>query len=67
MSTLPKLNLSLNERERARLDRLAQIRGTKVNRAVNEAVIHILASIELNEAIHYTVPSEQGQREPEER
>lgn len=57
---LPKINVSLSDRERARLERLAAMRGTRYSRVLADAVVHMLASIELNESIHYVVPSEEG-------
>ena len=58
---LPKINVSLSERERTRLQRLTQLRGAKSSRVVADAVTHLLASIELQEPIHVVVPSEVEQ------
>jgi hypothetical protein len=55
---LPKINVSLSERERTRLQRLTQLRGAKPSRVVADAVTHMLASIELKEPVHVVVPSE---------
>lgn len=60
---MAKVNVSLNEREKARLERLAALRGEKFSRVFNAAVVHMLASIEADEEIHYVVPSEQQQQE----
>jgi hypothetical protein len=54
------MNISLSETERQRLERLASMRGGKYSRAVNDAVIHLLATIESGEPVHYVVPSEQA-------
>lgn len=59
MHALPKVNVSLNDRERARLERLADLRGAKVSRVIADAVTHTLASLELAEPIHVVVPSEE--------
>lgn len=59
MGTVPKVNVSLSDRERTRLDRLASMRGSKPSRVIADAVTHMLASIELGEPVHYVVPSEQ--------
>lgn len=64
-SALPKINVSLSERERARLDRLAELRGAKPSRVLADAVTHMLASLELGDAIHYVVPSEQAEHDRE--
>ena len=59
---VPKLNLTLSTQERERLQRLARMRGgAKMSRVVADAVVHMLATLELGEAVHYIVPSEQGQ------
>ena len=58
---LPKVNVSLSDRERARLERLAQRRGAKYSRVIADAITHMLASLELGQPIHYVVPSEQSQ------
>jgi hypothetical protein len=63
MATLPKINVSLSDRERARLTRLAELRGSKPSRVLADAVTHMLATLELNESVHYVVPSEQAERE----
>jgi metal-responsive CopG/Arc/MetJ family transcriptional regulator len=64
MDALPKINVSLSDRERARLERLARLRGGKRSRVIADAVTHMLASIEMKEPIHYVVPSEdQTERE----
>ena len=63
MRTLPRINISLSERERSRLERLATRRGTKLSRAISDAVTHMLASLELREPIHVEVPSEQAELE----
>lgn len=60
---LPKLNVSMSERERARLERLAGLRGAKPSRVLAEAVIHMLATIEDGEPVRYVVPSERAERE----
>jgi hypothetical protein len=57
---LPRINVSLSRAELARLERLKQVRREgRASRVLADAVIHMLASIELQEPIHYTVPSEQ--------
>lgn len=58
---LPKVNVSLSDRERARLERLARLRGTKYSRVIADAVTHTLASLELGQPINYVVPSEQDE------
>jgi hypothetical protein len=55
--------VSLSDRERARLTRLAELRGSKPSRVLADAVTHMLATLELNEPVHYVVPSEQAERE----
>lgn len=63
---VPKLNLSVSPVERARLERLSQMRGgAKLSRVVADAVIHTMASIELHEQVHYVVPSERDKAEEE--
>lgn len=57
---LPKINISLSDRERARLDRLVRLRGGKYSRVLADAVTHMLATIELHESVHVVVPSEQA-------
>lgn len=59
---LPKVNVSLSDRERARLERLARLRGAKYSRVVADAVTHMLASLELGQPINYVVPSEQAEQ-----
>jgi predicted transcriptional regulator len=49
----------LNPRQRARLVRLARMIDATQAQAMNEAVTHYLASLELREPIHRTVPSEE--------
>lgn len=56
---MPRINISLSDRDRTRLERLAGMRGGNMSRAVSEAVIHTLASVELGEGVHYVIPSEQ--------
>jgi hypothetical protein len=65
MRTLPRINISLSERERSRLERLATRRGAKYSRVLADAVTHMLASLELREPIHVEVPSEQAREEGE--
>jgi hypothetical protein len=60
---VPKITISLSDAERARLERLAQRWGTKYSRALALAVTHALASLEIGEAIHTVVPSEQRPEE----
>jgi hypothetical protein len=64
MRALPRINVSLTDRERDRLERLAARRGAKYSRVLADAVTHMLASLELREPIHVEVPSEQAEREP---
>ena len=59
MSDVPKITISLGEREYARLQRLAQLRGTKLSRAIADSVTHTLATIELRRPVEVVVPSEQ--------
>lgn len=58
---VPKLNLSLTDEEYDRIQRLAKLRGATRGRAITEAVVHTLASIEHGERLWATVPSEQDQ------
>lgn len=62
---LPKITVSLTEKERDRLERLAQRWGTKYSRALALAVTHALASLEAGEQIHTVVPSELPPAEDE--
>lgn len=56
---MPRMNLSLDDQDRARLQRLAELRDRTMSSAVGEAIAHTLATIELGEPIHYAIPSEQ--------
>jgi hypothetical protein len=60
---VPKINISLSDRERARLVRLTRLRGAKYSRVLADAVVHMLATIELNEPVRVVVPSEQAEAE----
>jgi hypothetical protein len=53
------LTVRLNPRQRARLTRLTRMIDATQAQAVNEAITHYLASLELREPIHRTVPSEE--------
>jgi hypothetical protein len=53
------LTVRLTARERARLEQLMARLDTTQSRAVNIAMIHLLATLELGERIHGQVPSEQ--------
>ena len=59
MSDVPKITISLGPREYARLQRLAGLRGTKVSRAIADAITHTLATIELRRPVEVVIPSEQ--------
>lgn len=64
---LAKLTVSFTDRERARLERVANARGTNLSRLLAEAVIHLAATIELGQQIHYLVPSEQAEQDKPEK
>lgn len=66
--TLPAdaLTVRLTPRQRARLDKLKRMLDTTQSAVVNEALIHLLATLELRESVHRTVPSEQESEPPQE-
>ena len=59
---VPKITISLGDREYARLQRLAHLRGTKFSRAIGDSVTHTLATIELRRPVEVVVPSEQEEK-----
>lgn len=60
---LPRFNVYMSDRGRARLERLARMRSANLSRVVEEAVVHLLATVELGEPVRYIVPSEQHEDE----
>jgi len=58
-AAVPRINVSLNEREQARLHRLMALRGTRASRTIADALTHMLASMELRHPIELVVPSEK--------
>ena len=57
---LRRISIRLSDTDRDRLERLAALRGARVSRVVADAVIHMLASVELRDPIHVVPPSEWG-------
>jgi hypothetical protein len=62
---LPKgaIYVRTTARSRRRVERLAERWDCTLTDAVNRAVIHALASVELREEVHTFVPSERGGEE----
>lgn len=60
---VPRFNVYMSDRGRARLERLARMRSANLSRVVEEAVVHLLATVELGEPVRYIVPSEQREEE----
>jgi hypothetical protein len=55
---VPRMTISFTAAERARLERLARRWGVPYSRALAMAVVHALSSLEREELIHTTLPSE---------
>lgn len=59
----PTIGFRFTPRQRARLQRLARMLDTSQAQAVHEAVIHLLATLEMRQPVHRTVPSEREDNE----
>jgi hypothetical protein len=59
----PTIGFRFTPRQRARLQRLARMLDTSQAQAVHEAVIHLVATLELRQPVHRTIPSEQEKDE----
>jgi hypothetical protein len=57
----PEVEIDLSGHQLERLERLARMRGTDYGQVLDEAIAHLLASLELGQPVHSAVPSEQGQ------
>lgn len=59
------LTVRLNPRQRARLQRLTRMLDATQAQTVNEALVHLLATLEMGQPVHRFVPSEQqpGERD----
>jgi predicted transcriptional regulator len=59
------LTVRLNPRQRARLQRLTNMLDATQAQTVNEALVHLLATLEMGQPVHRFVPSEQqaGERD----
>lgn len=60
------LTIRLSPTQRARLQRLVRMLDTTQTEVVNEALIHLLATIELREQVHRIVPSEHEDQDRDE-
>lgn len=61
---LPRMNISLTDAERDRLEALARRLGVKPSRAIAMAVAHTLVTVRRNQRLH---TEELGEREGEAR
>ncbi len=57
------LTVRLNPRQRARLQRLTKMLDATQAQTVNEALVHLLATLEMGQPVHRFVPSEQQSSE----
>ena len=62
MPDVPKISIFLGDREHERLQRLAELRGTKLSRAIADSVTRTLATIELRRPVEVVVRSEQEEK-----
>jgi hypothetical protein len=53
------LTVRLNPRQRARLQRLTKMLDATQAQTVHEALVHLLATLEMGQPVHRFVPSEQ--------
>ncbi len=58
------LTVRMNPRQRARLERLVRMLDATQAQVVQEALVHLLATLELRQPVHRFVPSEQREEEP---
>lgn len=59
----PTIGFRFTPRQRERLRRAARMLDTSQAGAVHEAITHLVATLELRQPVHRTIPSEDASRD----
>lgn len=59
----PTIGFRFTPRQRERLRRAARMLDVSQAQAVHEAITHLVATLELRQAVHRTIPSERAELE----